>query len=265
MISRVRQWLVDPRVRSLDVDAEDFSIAHRTVLKTKPLLQHLFRDFYARCRRMDERYFSGSGTRIEIGSGSGFMGDEYADVLTSDVKPLPFVQLVCRGERLPVRDASVRALYAINTFHHIPSPAAFLSELERVLVPGGGAVFIEPYFGPVARFLFRRLHASETFDPAAPDWDAPGDAGPFSRANQALSYLVFVRDRRRFEMLCPRLEIVADEPHTHLRYLVSGGVNFRQLVPDGAEPVIIAAERVLSPLNNLLALQHTIVLRRRAA
>lgn len=265
MLSRLRDWLVDPRVRSLDVDHTDFSVAHRRVLLSKPLLQHLFRDFYARCRDMDARHLTGNGIRIEIGSGSGFMGEVYPDVVTSDLKPLPFVQLVCRGERLPFGDSTVRALYAINTFHHVPSPSQFLEEMERVLAPGGGAIFIEPYHGLLARFLFRRLHASEIFDPEAAQWNAPSSAGAFSQANQALSYIVFVRDRARFEREFPSLEIVADEPHTHLRYLLSGGVNFRQLVPDAAEGAVLALERVLSPLCPLLALQHTIVLRRRVS
>ena len=265
MLSLLRRWLVDPRVRELDVDAVDFSIAHRRVLTTKPLLQHLFRDFYADCRRMDEQHFRGTGTRLEIGSGSGFMSDVYPDVVTSDLKPLPFVQLVCRGERMPMRAASVRAVYAINTFHHLPSPASFFRELERVLAPGGGAVFIEPYHGPVARFLFKRLHASETFDASAASWDSDPSAGPFSRANQALSYMVFVRDRERFAREFPALEIVADRPHTHLRYLLSGGVNFRQLVPDAAERFVIWLERAMTPLARVFALQHTIVIRRRTA
>jgi SAM-dependent methyltransferase len=265
MLSLLRRWLVDPRVRALDVDAVDFSVAHRRVLTTKPLLQHLFRDFYADCRRMDDTYFSGGGTRLEIGSGSGFMSDVYPDVVTSDLKPLPFVQLVCRGERMPVRDASLRAVYAINTFHHLPSPASFFRELERVLAPGGGAVFIEPYFGPAAQFLFKRLHASETFDTAATSWDSDPAAGPFSRANQALSYIVFVRDRDRFAREFPQLELLTDRPHTHLRYLLSGGVNFRQLVPNAADRLVIWLERAMTPLARLLALQHTIVIRRRSA
>lgn len=262
MFSRLRSWLQDPRVRALDVDGVDFSVAHRRVLQSKPLMQRLFRDFYRQCREMDERLLTGTGVRIEIGSGAGFMGEAFPDVIMSDVKPLPFVQLVCRGESLPLRDASVRALYAINTFHHLPSPAGFLAELVRVLSPGGGAVFIEPYFGPVARWTFKRLHSSETFDAAA-DWVAPPNAGPFSRANQALSYIVFVRDRARFEREFPGLELVADVPHTHVRYVLSGGVNFRQLVPDAAEPIVMALERVTSPLRSFLSLQHTIVLRRR--
>jgi SAM-dependent methyltransferase len=248
MLHRIRKVLLEPRLRALDVDGADFSVTHRRILIEKPMLQH-------------DALLRGPGLRVEIGSGSGFMGQEYPDVITSDIKVLPFVQVVCRGECLPVRDGSVRCVYAINTFHHLPAPSRFFTELQRVLSPGGGAILIEPYHGALARALFRRLHASEGFDEHAA-WDADPDAGPFSSANQALSYIVFNRDRERFEREFPALRLVADEPHTNLRYLLSGGVNFRQLIPNAASPVVAAIERVLRPLNPVLALQHTLVLRR---
>lgn len=260
MLAIIRNLLVEPRVRGLDVDAPGISLVHREILMSKPLLRTLFRGFYDRCREADERFLSGSGARLDIGSGSSFIRDVYPDVVTSDVKLLPFVQLVCRGEQLPFRDASLRAVYGINAFHHFPDPRAFFREMLRVLAPGGGVVLIEPWHGPVARALFRRLHPSEGFDTAA-GWNAPG-AGPFSNANQALSYIVFARDRAVFEREFPALQIVHDRPHTHLGYLLSGGVNFRQLAPTAAGALIRFAETALSPLDPLLALQHTVVLRK---
>ncbi|MBX3133296.1 MAG: class I SAM-dependent methyltransferase [Gemmatimonadaceae bacterium] len=258
----LRDLLLDPRVRALDVDSPEFSLAHRRVLLAKPLVQQLFREFYRRCRALDDRLLAGEGLRVEIGSGSGFMCENYPDVITSDVKPLPFVQLVFRGEEMPFRDSSLRALYAINTFHHLQSPRAFFEELNRVLVPGGGAILIEPYYGPFARWLFPRLHASEGFDMDASTWESSAVAGPFSDANQALSYIVFKRDRALFEAEFPGLAIVHERPHTHLQYLLSGGVNFRQLVPSFLGGALVAAERLLAPIDRWLALQHTIVLRR---
>jgi hypothetical protein len=84
-----------------------------------------------------------------------------------------------------------------------------------------------------------------------------------SSANQALSYVVFARDRALFEREFPQLELMLDQPHTHLTYLLSGGVNFRQLVPSWAAPSVELTERLLGPLNPLLAIQHSIVLRKK--
>lgn len=260
MIATIRNWLLDPRAKNLDVDSPEFSIAHRRIMMGKPLLRDLFRAFYQRCRQADERFLTGNGARLEIGSGASFMSDVYPDVITSDIKPLPFVRLVCRGEQLPFADGFLRAVYAINTFHHFPDPRAFFRELDRALAPGGGAILIEPYHSPAARALFRRLHASEGYETSG-GWTTDA-SGPFSNANQALSYIVFERDRAQFQREFPRLRVVHDEPHTHLSYLLSGGVNFRQLVPDFAAGLIRSIEKMSSPLDRLLALQHTLVLQK---
>ena len=82
-------------------------------------------------------------------------------------------------------------------------------------------------------------------------------------ANQALSYIIFVRDRQAFERKYPGLEIVHQEIcGNYLRYLVSGGLNFRQLLPDALIPVLRVVEKLLYPLRRVLALHHIVVIRR---
>jgi SAM-dependent methyltransferase len=264
MIRSIRNWLLEPSVKVHDVESLACSLAHRQALQYKALLRQLFEGFYHECRLMDLRYFSVTpGLRLEIGSGSSRIKDVYPDVITSDVKHLPFLDIVLRGEEMPFPANSLRAIYAINVFHHFPQPRLFFRELSRVLHPGGGIIFIEPFHSPFARWLFKNLHSSEGFDPNAPAWEATAPTGPLSNANQALSYIVFHRDRKQFEQEFPDFAISLDRPHTHLQYLASGGVNFRQLVPDYCARLVQRAEQMLSPLNSWLALQHTIVLQKR--
>ena len=266
MIETLREWLVDPSVARLDVDSAEFSVAHRRVLQRKVILRSLFEKFYQECRSMDLRFFDACpGIRIEIGSGAGIIRDFFPDVITSDIKQLPFVEIVLTADRLPFADCSIRAIYAINVFHHLPSPTRFLNEALRVLHSGGGLVLIEPFHGPVAAWLFKNLHKTEAYEPQAESWETPNGMGPFSNANQALSYMIFKRDRERFEAEFPQLEIVQDQPHTHLWYILSGGLNFRQLVPNSFATPIRFLEWALSPLDRWIALQHTIVLRKRVS
>ncbi len=127
---------------------------------------------------------------------------------------------------------------------------------------GGGAILIEPFHGPFAAFLYRRLFKSEGFDMQFPSWETPS-TGPMNGANQALSYIVFVRDKEAFERNHPALKIVHQEIcGNYLRYLISGALNFPQLFPDALIPVLKVTEKLLHPLRRVLALHHIVVLRR---
>jgi SAM-dependent methyltransferase len=159
-------------------------------------------------------------------------------------------------------DASVRAFYLQNVFHHFPEPERFFAELERTLVPGGGAILVEPHDGPAASLLYPRLFASEGYDKRAPGWDTPV-GGPMSGANPALSHLVFDRDLERFERQFPRLQVVHREVAGNwLRYLVSGGLNFRPLVPDALARLVSGVERALRPVRRVAGLHRILVLRK---
>ena len=48
------------------------------------------------------------------------------------------------GRRVDLPDASVDRIVCFDAFHHVPNPAAVMSELGRVLRPGGIAGFSEP-------------------------------------------------------------------------------------------------------------------------
>lgn len=264
LTERLRRWLLDPKVAAAtDTNSVEHALAHREVLERKLLAQKLFDSFYRQCRSFDLRYFGPTQGRIlEIGSGSSRLRESFPDVITSDLMPLPWIDLALSAEEMPIAEGSLRAIYGINVFHHLPDPRKFFREAIRVLNPGGGVVLIEPYHGLLARWLFPRLHPSEAFEPDAPTWESEGARARMSGANQALSYIVFKRDREQFLHEFPELELLEDHPHTHLSYLASGGVNFRQLVPNRCIGLLRGVERMLSPFNRWIALQHTIVLRK---
>lgn len=81
---------------------------------------------------------------------------------------------------------------------------------------------------------------------------------------QALSYIVFVRGRARFDALFPALEIVhMDVLANYLCYLLSGRLNFKQLFPSVMILAVRWLEIMLSPWSNVLALHQVKVIRRR--
>src|SRR4029079_1118715 len=164
---------------------------------------------------------------------------------------------------IDVPEGSVRALYGQNCFHHLPDPERFLASAERAVAPGGGVILIEPFYGPVASVLYKHLFASEDFDKDMAGWTTDA-SGPLTRANQALSYIVFVRDRAEFERRFPALELVGSRPlGNYVRYLASGGLNFRQLVPNAPARPLKRLDSDIARSNRRLALHQVIVLRRR--
>lgn len=52
--------------------------------------------------------------------------------------------LLFDGHQLDLADGSVERIICLDAFHHVPNPAAVLTELGRVLAPGGIAGFAEP-------------------------------------------------------------------------------------------------------------------------
>ena len=91
---------------------------------------------------------------------------------------------------------------------------------------------IEPWVSTWSRLIYQNLH-HEPFDPKARDWTIP-DTGPLSGANGALPWIIFQRDRQVFEAEFPELNIANVRPFMPYRYLVSGGVSMRQLMPSMA-------------------------------
>jgi SAM-dependent methyltransferase len=254
------QVLREPALAQLDLDGADRLQAHRAILDGKPMLRAVFEEMHALFLELDRRHLSGAGLSVELGAGVFPIRESRRDVLATDVVSSPHLDCVVDACAMPFADGAVRAIFGQNAFHHFPRPRRFFAELTRVLAPGGGAILLEPYHGWLASWLYPRLFASEGFDKCYPDWDVPA-TGPMNGANQALSYITFERDRERFEAEFPALRLVHSEPVTnYVRYLLSGGLNFRQLVPGWTVPVLRAVERLLRPASSALALHHVIVL-----
>lgn len=254
--------LQEPEVRGCPVDGPERLQAHRRVLDRKPMIRGVFDEFHQLFRALDERFLAGEGQRIELGAGVYPVRETFADVVATDVVPAPHLDRTLDAGAMDLPDASVRAFYLQNVFHHFPEPGRFFAELGRTLVPGGGAILIEPAAGPAASFLYPRLFASEGYDKSAPGWNS-AVGGPMSGANQALSHLVFDRDFARFRSEYPTLEVVhRDVAGNWLRYLLSGGLNFRPLVPTPLGGIVRGVETLLRPLRAATGLHRVIVLRK---
>lgn len=265
MIKQLRQWLYEPRVRGVNVDDNSLLGIHSTILREKQLLRSAFETFYHDMARLCDRFLSVEGLEIELGTGAGFFKNLRPTLITSDVRKGPHIDMELDAQAMTLADNSVRCVYAVNVFHHLPDPELFFAELVRVLRAEGGCILIEPHGGFASALLHRHLHSDEHFDPNAPGWRTTHIGGPLSGANQAMAYIVFQRDFARFEALHgAQLEIVYQGYELNaLRYLLSGGLNFRQLLPSFMTFPLALIEKLARPLARYWSLHQVIVIRKR--
>jgi SAM-dependent methyltransferase len=265
MIKQVRQWLYEPKVRGVNVDDNVLLGIHSDVLREKQLLRSAFETFYRDMAALCDRFFSVKGLEVELGTGAGFFKSLRPVLITSDIRKGLHIDMELDAQAMNLADSTERCIYAINVFHHLPDPDLFLAELARVLQPGGGCILIEPHNGFVSSLLHRHLHSDEHFDPEAPGWRTAEIGGPLSGANQAMAYIVFQRDLARFEDThVAQLEIVHRGYELNaLRYLLSGGVNFRQIFPSFVSHLLALLEELASPLARYWSLHQVVVIRKR--
>jgi SAM-dependent methyltransferase len=252
-----------PVLRDTHVDSPEYFFAQEAVIAKKESIRRVFRADYSHCFGLEKRYLLTGGMRLELGSGPGFVKDLDPGIVTTDLKPGPRIDKLLDAQSMDLADGSVSTVFAFNVFHHLDDPATFFHELERVLIPGGGAIMLDPYHGPVARVVFKHLFRTETFNMKQMDWKRPR-AGAMSGANQALGYVVFHRDLEKFRGEHPGLELVHKEVlNNYFSYLISGGINFRQLLPDWAFGAVRLVERMTSPMRGFFGIHQVVVIRKR--
>jgi SAM-dependent methyltransferase len=231
MITAVKKLLRPPEIPDLSIDDPRVTHGRREIIRNNTFLYRIYDEWYS---LISESIPEGPGGVVELGSGAGFLNQYIPGLITSDVFTQPDIQVVLDARKLPFSSNSLKAIVMVDVLHHIPDNRAFLAEAQRCLRPGGRMVMIEPWVSAWSKLIYRNLH-HEPFEPGAKEWTFP-DVGPLSGANGALPWIIFQRDRKDFEENFSDLEIQTIRPFMPFRYLVSGGVSMRQLMPQAAFP-----------------------------
>ena len=250
-----------PLLKDRSMGGPEWFQAQLSVIGGKPLIRSCYdlwyRKLLADADSVPERYRT--LPIVELGSGAGYVKTMRPEVVTSDVTT-GCCDVVLDGRRLPFADGAVRALLAAHVFHHIPDAAQFFEEACRVLAPGGVISMIEVTHTPFARFFFSKIHP-EPFNDRATAWDFP-EGHSMLDSNQALSWIVFFRDRRKFNAMFPQLRIEGWSYLPWFGYLLSGGVNLRSFFPGFLTPVVRLADFLFKPLNGIFAIHWHITIRK---
>ena len=245
----LRRWLAHPLTASLSLDHPDTTELRNQVIASKPFLKSIYDEWYSTLAR---KLPPGDGPVLELGSGAGYCDRFIPGLITSEIFPCSRARVVLDAQRIPFADGSLRAIVMTDVLHHIPHVERFFTEASRCLRKDGKILMIEPWVTPWSRWIYTRFH-HEPFRPEAEDWSF-SSTGPLSGSNSAIPWIVFVRDRRRFESLFPELSIERIRPFMPFRYLVSGGVSLRNLMPGFTHAGWAALEGMLEPEMSRLAM-----------
>lgn len=254
MLHTLRNFIKESALKNLDYDDPKARELHKQIILKKPLLYEIYSNFYHEFRHIAQKVPQ-EGLLVEIGSGGGFIKKFIPTVITSDIIDLPDIDKVFSAEKIEFNDSSVSAFFLLNVFHHIKSPRKFIYEVQRCLKPNGELVLIEPSNTFWGRFIRKNIH-HEPYDTSA-GWELDGSR-PMSDCNLALPWIVFIRDRNTFEKEFPHLKIIRYESKWPLKYLLSGGINYKSIIPSFLIPLVRFAEHIISPLNQFLGM-HLII------
>ncbi len=254
----LKSLLAHPLTCGLDLDDPRTTELRRRIIQEKSFLRQIYQEWYL---TLAGDLPTGAGATVELGSGAGFLKDFVPNLVTSEVFSCVGVDVVLSGLDLPIKSASLGAIVMVDVLHHLPQVRLFLREAARCIRPGGVVAMIEPWVTPWSRLVYTRMH-HEPFVPAAAQWEFPA-SGPLSGANGALPYILFARDRAQFEREFPMWRIRTVEPTMPFRYLVSGGVSMRSLMPGWSFGGWRRFENILRPIMGELAMFAHIVLQKR--
>ncbi|MDR3491460.1 MAG: methyltransferase domain-containing protein [Gammaproteobacteria bacterium] len=210
-----------------DLDSPDRFWEIRNTIKKKSALHYLYLEVYKKYLDCIKR--SPSGKIVEIGSGAGFVKELIPNIITTDIVAYSGIDKTLDATKMDFLDCSLSCICMFNVLHHIPNTPAFFQEALRCLAPGGRLFMVEPYPGWIGALVYRYLH-HEPYDPHVKQWEFESK-GPVSDANNALPYVIFERDIKKFRLLFPDFSIERFETHTPLRYWLAGGLKKWSLLP----------------------------------
>jgi SAM-dependent methyltransferase len=230
----------------------DFVREHREIWALRPELRSVYRGFFdTMLRAVGERR-----PIVELGAGPGFFHEYCPESIASDVIFTPWVNVVCDGCRAPFRDASAGAVAMLDVIHHLPKPLDFLSEMARILQPGGRLVAIEPWITPPSYLLYRYFHHEDcalSIDIADPFRSTGKQAFD---GNAAIPYRLVQSQRER---PVAGLKLIRCEPFVGLAYLATLGFKRRQSVPAGLIRFAGQCERIAGPIGRLASTRALLV------
>lgn len=253
----------DKKLHKIDIDSPERIVTHRKILNRKKMIKDVFKEFHKEFLKTEKKFFKIEGLRVELGAGVFPLKFTDKKILASDVVESKDNDLVINAEKINFKKNTVKTFFLQNVFHHFANPDNFFKEADRTIKKGGGIIMIEPYYNFLSNILYKNISKNEFFDMNQSSWKQQ-EAKAMSGANQALAHNIFIRDKTLFTNKYKNFEIVEVKPlNNYLRYILSGGLNFKQLIPNSLTFVLKTIEFILKPFNKFFSIHYIIVIKKR--
>ena len=190
--------------------------------KANRALGFLYKEWY---ENITKNFSNVDGINIELGCGASFI-----DQINKSIKKTDVFLTSNTDFKLDALDIGnkfenkISNLILVNVFHHISDPELFLRSAERSLLLGGRIIMIEPSNNYWSKLIYK-LVGHEKFDTNQIDWKFQSK-DPLLDSNQALSWIIFERDYKKFKNLFPMFSLIKKKNMMPFSYLLSGGHSF---------------------------------------
>ena len=187
--------------------------------KSNKALGYLYKEWYELISNFLSKI---EGTNIELGCGASFI-----DQINKSIKKTDVFLNSNTDFKLDAMDIGknfenkISNLILVNVFHHISDPELFLKSAEKSLLSGGRIIMIEPSNNYWSRFVYKFV-GHEPFDTRQIEWKFQSK-DPLLDSNQALSWIIFERDYKKFKNLFPMFSLIQKKNMMPFSYLLSGG------------------------------------------
>jgi len=122
---------------------------------------------------LEENYLSKEDNILVVGSGR-ISKVTFDKIINTDIREFAGVDVVSDGQKLSFKDNSFDAVVCHQVLEHVPNADMAISEMYRVLKPGGKVIITVPFFFPfhASPYDFRR-------------WTIPGLQQSFKKFDEA--------------------------------------------------------------------------------
>ena len=200
----------------------------------------LYKEWY---ELISQQLSESDGINLELGCGASFINEIIKNIIKTDVFYNSNTDLKLDAMEVGLKyENEISNLILVNVFHHISNPELFLRSAEKSLLLGGRIIMVEPSNNIWSRLIYR-LVGHEKFDTEQINWEFESN-DPLLDSNQALSWIIFKRDYKKFKKLFPKFILIKKKSMMPLSYLLSGGHSYNTKIGKLIIKIVRKLERI---------------------